>query len=376
MKRLNGLSFMRIALLQDHLRNGGTENQTLHIAEGLAQAGLETSVIVFRAGGVLDKRALNGAYQLHFLNQGLLKTDWFAPGLKRLLQSERIDVAIGMGRMANCHVGLLSPSTSKLRFVATFRTGKSIPWLQRRALKNADRLVANSQEALERLRINYGIERSGNARVIYNGCIRKFPTSQHKGSSLESKPIRLVCASMFRPEKKQKRLLRICSKLNENIDWKLTLAGDGSERISCIQEAKRLGIENRVYFPGLIEDPSDLYQSSDIAIHASAKESLPNALVEAQMSGLPVIAYNVGGVRETFDPNASGLLIDQGDEDAFVEALEKLALDPTLRQRMSTAARDYAHKHFAPEAQIQDYLDLLLPMKPAKRHRHRVLAQG
>ena len=95
---------MRIALLQDHLRNGGTENQTLFIAEGLAQAGLETSVIVFREGGVLDKEAARGSFQIHFLNQGPLKTDWFAPGLKKLLLKEDFDVAIGMGRMANCQI--------------------------------------------------------------------------------------------------------------------------------------------------------------------------------------------------------------------------------------------------------------------------------
>lgn len=356
---------MRIALLQDHLRNGGTENQTLHIAEGLARAGLEICVVVFRSGGVLDKRARNGAYQLRFLNQGPLKTDWFAPGLKRLLLSERFDVAIGMGRMANCHIGLLTPSSSRLKLVATFRTGKAIPCLQRQALRKADCLVANSQEALNRLSSKYGICRGSEAHVIYNGCIREFKTKTGNDCRSGNGPVRLVCASMFRPEKKQKRLLRICSQLNERIDWNLTLAGDGSQRNDCIQEAKRLGIANRVDFPGLLDDPSNLYLDSDIAIHASAKESLPNALVEAQMSGLPVVAYDVGGVRETFDPNVSGLLIDHGDEEAFVASLEKLITDRALRQRMSTAARDYAQKHFSPEAQIQAYLELLLPMKPS-----------
>ena len=352
---------MRIALLQDHLRNGGTENQTLHIAEGLAQAGLETSVIVFREGGILDKQAAEGSFQVRYLNQGPLKTDWFAPGLMKLLLTEGFDVAIGMGRMANCQVGLLAPSTRELKFVSTFRTGKSIPYLQRRALKRSDRLVANSREALERLHIKYGIDRGPDAQVIYNGCIRKFPTEEEQTNS-GKRPIRLVAPSMFRPEKKQKRLLQICSKLARNLDWKLTLAGDGSERNACIQLASRLGIDDRVEFPGLLEDPTNLYQKSHIAIHASAKESLPNALVEAQMSGLPVVAYDVGGVGETFESNVSGLLIDHSNEDAFIDSLEKLIADSNLRQRMSAAARDYARKHFSPEAPIQAYIELLSRM--------------
>ena len=356
---------MRIALLQDHLRNGGTENQTLHIAEGLAQAGLETCVIVFREGGILDKQAAEGSFQIRYLNQGPLKTDWFAPGLKKLLLAEGFDVAIGMGRMANCQVGLLAPSTRELKFVSTFRTGKSIPCLQRRALERSDRLVANSREALKRLQIKYGIDRGPDAQVIYNGCIRKFPTTGEEQADSGKRPIRLVCASMFRPEKKQKRLLHICSKLAPNLDWKLTLAGDGSERNACIQLARRLGIDNRVEFPGLLTDPSNLYQKSDIAIHASAKESLPNALIEAQMSGLPVVAYDVGGVGETFEPNVSGLLIDHGNEDVFVDSLEKLIEDSDLRQRMSTAARDYAREHFSPETQVRAYIELLSRMNQA-----------
>tara|TARA_B100000519_G_C14252624_1_gene443269 strand:- start:188 stop:1258 length:1071 start_codon:yes stop_codon:yes gene_type:complete len=353
---------MRIALLQDHLRNGGTENQTLHIAEGLAQAGLETSVIVFREGGILDKQAAEGSFQVRYLTQGPLKTDWFAPGLKKLLLTEGFDVAIGMGRMANCQVGLLAQSNRELKLVSTFRTGKSIPYLQRRALKRSDRLVANSREALERLQITYGIDRGPDAQVIYNGCIRKFSTGGEEKADSGKRPIRLVCASMFRPEKKQKRLLQICSKLARNFDWKLTLAGDGPERNACIQLASRLGIDNRVEFPGLLEDPTNLYQKSDIAIHASAKESLPNALVEAQMSGLPVVAYDVGGVGETFDSNVSGMLIDHSNEDAFVDFLEKLIADSNLRQRMSAAAREYARKHFSPEAPIQAYIELLSRM--------------
>ena len=115
----------------------------------------------------------------------------------------------------------------------------------------------------------------------------------------------------------------------------------------------------------MLADPSDLYQKSDIAIHASAKESLPNALVEAQMSGLPVIAYDVGGVGETFKPRVSGLLIDHANEDAFVDSLEKLMSDSCLRQRMSAAARDYARKHFSPEAQIKAYIELLSLMNHA-----------
>lgn len=349
---------MRIALIQDHLRNGGTENQTLHIANGLAKSGLEAHAIIFRQGGVLDEKAASSDFTLHFLNQGLLKTDWFSPGLDSLLKSLKAEAIIPMGRMANCHAGLFSNRKRPYKVIATFRTGKSIPFLQRRALRLADGLIANSHDALERIKRTYGIE-NPNSSVIYNGCIRDTTSLQSAAPRAVGEPVRLINASMFRPEKKQVRLLRICSQLPAQIDWHLTLAGDGPQRDFCIQEADRLGIRNRIEFPGLLPNPTDLYQSGHIAIHASSKESLPNFLVEAQSFGLPVVAYNVDGVGETFENGKSGFLIDHGNQSEFVEKLQLLIESEDLRRSMSQAAREYAHGHFAPKAQINAYIDLL-----------------
>lgn len=346
---------MRIALIQDYLRNGGTENQTLHIAEGLARAGVETHLIVFRRGGVLDVKAKESSFTTHFLTQSILKTDWFAPGLDALLSRLSIDVAVAMGRMANCHAGLLCRRNRSYKWVATFRTGKTIPWLQRRALQHAAHIVFNSHEALTRIKAQYGIDRY-DSTVIYNGCIRKTKSDCQPAAS--DGPIRLLSASMFRPEKKQIRLLRICGKLPSSIDWRLTLAGDGSELDACVREADTLGIADRVEFPGLLPDPSCLYESSHIAIHASSKESLPNFLVEAQTFGLPVVAYDVDGVAETFINESSGFLVAHKDETTFTKKLAQLCESPDLRLQMSQAARDHAQLSFSPDAQLDAYINL------------------
>ncbi len=348
---------MRIAFIQDHLRNGGTENQTLHLANGLAKKGMEIHVIVFRRGGILDEKAAQSKFTLHFLDQGPLKTDWFAPGLNALLRSLGIDIAIPMGRMANCQAGLLVSRKRPFKIVATFRTGKRIPFLQRRALRQADQVVANSCEALARIKSVYGIE-NPNSAVIYNGCIRDSRSEQASLQKRAQTPIQLVSVSMFRPEKKQIRLLRICSQLPKHFDWRLTLAGQGPQRDSCIQEAVKLRISDRTHFPGLLADPTALYQSSHIAIHASSKESLPNFLVEAQSFGLPVVAYNVDGVGETFLNEKSGFLIENENEGQFIEKLSRIIESHDLRLQMSQAAREYARQHFSSETQITTYIKL------------------
>lgn len=358
---------LRLAILQDHLRNGGTEQQTLAIAEGLTKAGHNVHLIVFRRGGVLDEKvaAIVPDGHTHYLNQGPLKTDWFAPGLKQLLKQLAPDAVLPMGRMANCHAGLLARHTRDYKLFATFRTGRAIPYLYRRALRHADHIVANSQEALRRIQSEYGIQRPDTSTVIYNGCIRDFetqiPTFRSVGACLsrDSVALHLVSISMFRPQKKQIRLIRICSKLPERINWKLTLAGEGPTRATCQAEAKRLGLADRIHFPGLLKDPRSLYFDGDIAVHTSDQESLPNFLVEAQMSGLPVIAYDVNGVGETFLDQKSGYLIPHRDEAAFLTAIEELATDQDLQIQMADSARSHAQKNFSLESQSRAYHQLL-----------------
>ncbi len=355
---------MRVAFIQDHLRSGGTENQTIHIADGLARNGFETHVIVFREGGALDGLAESKAFKLSYLNQGFLRTDWFAPGLKKKLEDIAPDVVVAMGRMGNCHAGLLCNSERSYTLVATFRTGRSIPFLNRKALKEANYLVANSHEALQRLEKQYQIKRD-EATVIYNGCIRNFSTEipSFREEPIEDRSIQLASISMFRPQKMQIRLLRICSKLNCANPWRIVLAGNGPEIEKCKREADRLGISDRVEFPGLLQDPKALYFESDIAVHASRAESLPNFLVEAQTAGLPVVAYDVGGVGECFVDGESGYLIEHEDEARFVERLEFLIDSKTMRLQMSEAAREYASEKFTPQAQLNAYIKLLRKLK-------------
>ncbi len=301
------------------------------------------------------------------MNQRFIKTDWFAPGLKSLLAQIAPDAVLPMGRMANCHAGLLASNQDRpYNLLATFRTGRSIPYLYRRALKRCDHIVANSHEALRRIADDYRIHRPDTSTVIYNGCIRDFETvipnvgaclsrdSQQKDSRLH-----FVSVSMFRPQKKQIRLIRICAQLPETLDWKLTLAGEGPTRAACQAEAERLGLSDRIHFPGLLKDPRSLYADADIALHTSDQESLPNFLVEAQMSGLPVIAYDVNGVGETFQHNESGYLIPHRDKTAFLVALEKLASTPALRLQFGDAARSFARTKFSLKSQTAAYIRLL-----------------
>jgi glycosyltransferase involved in cell wall biosynthesis len=163
---------------------------------------------------------------------------------------------------------------------------------------------------------------------------------------------------MFRPEKNQRALIELAARLPRETDWQLWLVGEGETRPACTALAHQLGLADRVKFLGFQADPAPLYRAADIAVLASQSESLPNFLIEAQAHGLPVVADDIGGVRECFRPGETGWAVPPGDADAFLAALTPLLADPAQRASAGLAAQTFAREAFSPARQLLRYLEL------------------
>ena len=83
----------------------------------------------------------------------------------------------------------------------------------------------------------------------------------------------------------------------------------------------------------------DLYRDSHALLHVSWTEGLPQVLLEAFAAGLPMVATDVGGIREAVGDAV--LLVPPGDPEAAAEALDRLAGDPELRARLVSAGHEY-----------------------------------
>ena len=353
---------MKIALVQDFLRVGGTERQTVALARAFADAGHAVRVITFRPGGPLARDIPAGI--IHQALQRMdLRLDWFAPGLQRALRGFAPDVVQLMGRMANCYGSAVHRALPQSRVVATFRTGKRIPARYRATLRSAAAVVVNSAEAAERIRRDHGVSGS-RVHVIRNGLAsRATPGADARGRirtalAASDETVVFLCTAMLRPGKGHRRLLQAAAALPRELPWIVWIAGDGTERRPCERLATELGLADRVRFLGLRRDTAELYAAADVAVLASDLESLPNFLVEAQWHGLPVAACDVAGVGETFSPGESGILVPQGDHAGLARAMLGLAGDPPRRARMSEAARAYARREFDPDRQNARYLEL------------------
>jgi glycosyltransferase involved in cell wall biosynthesis len=352
---------MKILVIQDHLRSGGTERQSVLLARAAAAAGHQSSLLTFRPGGALaapdgvDRRSLQP------FDLGL---DWFAPGLFRSVRRIRPDVSVCMGRMANCYAGILQSRFPEMPVIATLRTGKPVPLLYRRSLRTVRHVVANSREAgnLAVARLSVPGDRISviaNALVFPPGPPAARDPAIRARAGAGAGTFVMLCVAMFRPGKNQAELVEIAAGLPRGSDWQLWLAGEGSERARCERLAASLGVAPRVKFLGYCADPSPLYAGADAAVLASRSESLSNFLIEAQARGLPAVATEALGVSECFLPGRTGWAVAPGDRGAFREALLRLMAEPAGRRSILAAeAAAFARAAFDPATQTAAYFGL------------------
>ncbi len=350
---------MNIVILQDYLRGGGTETQTVFIADFLQRHNIRCQIVTCRPGGPLETRARSHGITLTALQKKDRKLDFYAPGLTRTLKQSQPNAILLMGKVANSYGCWIQRKLPDAKIISTLRTGKPINGFYRRILRHADGVIVNSQYAYNRVVNEYG-QSADRTHIIRNSLARNIPTNRNElrqqmrqQLGLADQDVLLITVAMFRPEKNH----QIIPPMVYSAEWpahvKWLLVGDGEAR----QELQNPCSHPSLIFAGWQADPVPYFCAADIAVLPSLRESLPNFLVEAQSFGLPVIAFDIGGNRECFRDGTSGLLVN--NEPEMSAAIRKLSSDATLRSSMSYSAADFARQEFSTEQQGEHYLRFL-----------------
>ena len=153
----------------------------------------------------------------------------------------------------------------------------------------------------------------------------------------------LLYPAEFSPRKSQRVLIRAMAALPART--KLVLCGRGEEREACIALAKSLDLEDRVRFPGQVEDMPAWYRMADAAVTASRSEGLPFNVMEAMHLALPVVASDVKGNNDLIRDGETGLLYPYGDEAACAAAVSRLMASPDLRRQLGERAAAEAERY-------------------------------
>jgi glycosyltransferase involved in cell wall biosynthesis len=140
-------------------------------------------------------------------------------------------------------------------------------------------------------------------------------------------------------------------------DWEWRIAGDGPQMAALQSLAQELGIEDRVFFLGWQsrEQILESYRQANLFLFPSRHEGMPNAILEAMASGLPVIATCIAGNEELVVEGETGFLVPPEDVEALQDALKKILSDPALRQQMGGASRRRVEANYSWESTAQQY---------------------
>jgi colanic acid/amylovoran biosynthesis glycosyltransferase len=145
-----------------------------------------------------------------------------------------------------------------------------------------------------------------------------------------------------------------------------TIAGEGPLRAELGQLAGDLGVADKVFFPGFISQTQlrDLFYQSHIFLHPSEvggdgnQEGVPNSMLEAMASGLPVFATEHGGIPEAIENERSGILVKERDDAALAQALLKWTVEPGALQMIAQNGAEVVRERFertGQTRQLEDY---------------------
>lgn len=224
-------------------------------------------------------------------------------------------------------------------------------------LGSAAGVAARSNRSLEVLRDVFGVPED-RLRVIPNGRdVRRFPAvdpstraSARARLGLQESSEVVVCLGALSPEKRVDLAIRAV----RDLDVVLVIAGEGPDRVE-LEALADMVAPGRVRFLGQVPDVPEVLAACDVLVLTSDSEGLPGALIEAGLTGLPVVATDVGYVRDIVDEGVTGLVVPRGDADAVAAAL-KHAL--AARQEMGQAARRRCLEHFDMTAVAARWEDL------------------
>ena len=151
--------------------------------------------------------------------------------------------------------------------------------------------------------------------------------------------------------------------------------GKGALEQELRQLAARTGIAERVHVAGFRSDLPRILPCLDLLVHPALAEGLGVSLLQAASAGVPIVAFRAGGVPEVVQDGVNGLLVEPGDVDGLVQAIEALLGDPARASAMGRAGRSLVQREFSVDRMVEGNLAVYRELL-AERGRQRGIRRG
>jgi glycogen(starch) synthase len=286
----------------------------------------------------------------------------------KFVRSWKPDAVLAFFGVPSGAVAWLLNVVSKVPYVVSLRGGdvpgfrpydfgtyhKVIAPLLRQVWQRATAVVANSRglQSLARA-FNNHIP----VQIISNGVdVQRFVVPVDR----QWDPPRLLFVGRVVYQKGLDILLPVLTEL-KHLPWEFSVVGDGPQREMLEKVALKTGISDRIHFRGWQRGTGveQQYRLANLFVFPSRHEGMPNAVLEAMASGLPVIATRIAGSEELVLPGETGQLVVPDDPSELKSALIPLLTNADMRREMGLAGRRRVEDNFTWNGVAKKYLDVL-----------------
>jgi glycosyltransferase involved in cell wall biosynthesis len=336
----------RLLFYTHALVGGGAERVFARIASGFAARGDRVDFVVdFEARQSLE--ALSNEVRLRVLPAGHGRATL---ALARILAREKPDASLSAISVSNLKHTAAAVVAGRRQFAILTYHGffesepERLSRIGYRLTPLTSRMTSATvgvSEALSAdLRTRFHV-RADQSRTIYNPAAPEPFPAPVDAAALRARSPRVLAVGRLVDDKDFSTLLRAFARV-QHPDARLIILGEGPNRRALEDEARALGIGDRVSLPGFSADVASALASVRCLAVSSRRESFSLACVEALAHGLPVAATLCGGPQEILDAAELGALVPVGDAPELARALDRWLADPGDPAPRQARAADFS----------------------------------
>ena len=364
----------RILIVQFDAHLTGSAFSGLMLADGLREAGWET-IVVFGHEGPMIERYRASSHQVHVIpHKNWIRTNRLLHFIK--VASKEFHTAISFEAVIKEHkpdIVYINTSVSFAAAQAARQLGYPViwhirelfsdvggemkvpfgfKWLIQLIFRTYSTQLVTISKAVSSNMLGKEVKK---VHIVPNAVSTSFfndvPDRKHARKKFDlSQNGRIIgVPGTLRPMKGHPFFLHaVAPLLDAHPDLFIAITGDGEDKY--VRELKELvdalHIGARTRFLGSIDDMPSFYRACDVVCIPSVAEPFGRTVIEAFATGVPVVATDVGGIKEIVDHEKNGLLIPYGNQEALTTALMRILDDKDLSDRLSTSARQKAESHY------------------------------